>query len=116
MSNRVNEKGELERKVTITAEDIENTKNYSIHFGIDMTPELEKAMNNFVANPSYENQVDFKLELCKWMTTSKNESWTDKLWEKPLENASDALFNLQFEKDLKEELTSESKEDDKPKE
>lgn len=106
MSQKVNDKGELEKKVTVSNEDMENVKNYSLHFGIDMTPELQTAIDNFIASPTYENQMDFKLELCKWMTSSNNESWSDKLWEKPLENASDAMFNLQFEKDLKEELTS----------
>lgn len=112
MSQKVNEKGELEKRVTITNEDLDNVRNYSLHFGIDMVPELEQAMQNFQNNPTFENQMDFKLELCKWMTSSKNESWQDKLWEKPLENASDAMFNLQFEKDLKEELTTEEKKSD----
>lgn len=109
MSNKVDSNGELEKKVTISNEDLENVRNYSTHFGIDMTPSLELAIVNFQKDPSYENQMDFKLEICKWMSESTNESWKDKLWEKPLENVSDALFNLQFDKDLKEELTSENK-------
>ena len=76
MSQKVNEKGELEKKVSISNEGLENVKNYGLHFGIDLTPELEEAIRNFQNNPTYENQLEFKLEVCRWMTSSKNESWS----------------------------------------
>ena len=108
MSNNVDQNGELEKKVAISNEDIENVRNYGLHFGIDLTPELEESMKNFEKNPTYENQMDFKLEICKWMTSSTHESFKDKLREHPKTAAEDAMFNLQFDKDLKEELTKPS--------
>ena len=107
--------GEVERKVTISNEDIENVRNYALHFGIETTPELEESMKNFEKEGSYENMMDFKLEVCKWLTTSTHESFKDKLWEHPKTAAEDALYDLQFDKDLKEELapakpTSQSEE------
>jgi hypothetical protein len=96
--------GEVERKVLISNEDIENVRNYSLHFGVDMTEELEKSMKAFEAAPTYENMLEFKLQICHWLTTSSHESFKDKLWEHPKSAATDALFDLQFDKDLKEEL------------
>lgn len=99
--------GEVEKKVTISNEDIENVRNYALHFGVDLTPELETSMKNFENDPSYENQMDFKLEICKWMTGSQHESFKDKLWDHPKTAAADAMYDLQFDKDLKEELSAE---------
>lgn len=97
--------GEVERKVLISNEDIENVRNYGTHFGVDLNADLEASMKAFEANPTFENQQEFKLQICRWLTECPHESFKDKLWEHPKSAASDALFDLQFDKDLKEELT-----------
>jgi hypothetical protein len=97
--------GEVEKKVTVSSEDTDNVRNYSLHFGIAITPELEVSMQAFDASPlSYELMMEFKLEVCKWLNNCAHESFKDKLWDHPKKAAEDALYDLQFDKDLKEEL------------
>jgi hypothetical protein len=96
--------GELEKKVTVSSEDTDNVRNYALHFGIAITSDLEKAMQTFDKDPSYENMMEFKLEVCKWLNASEHESFKDKLWDHPKKAAEDALYDLQFDKDLREEL------------
>jgi hypothetical protein len=103
----IKQTGEVERKVLISNEDMENVRNYSLHFGVAMTPELEESMKAFESAPTYENMLEFKLQICKWLTGSEHESFKDKLWEHPKSAATDALYDLQFDKDLKEELGPE---------
>lgn len=96
--------GELEKKITVSNEDCDNVRNYGLHFGIEITPELEKAMKAFEKDPSYEGMLEFKLEVCKWLTQCQHESFKDKLWEHPKTAADDALYDLQFDRDIKEVL------------
>ena len=106
--SEVNENGEIERKVPVSSEDCENVKNYSLNFGVDISEELQQAMDKFDADPTYENHEDFKLEICKWLIQSGHESFEDQLWDHPKESAQDIVFNLQFDKDVQAELGEES--------
>jgi hypothetical protein len=96
---------EVENKVTISSEDCNNVKKYCSHFGVPNTPELEAALDKFSGDPSYENQLDVKLEICKWILGCDHESFKDSLWDAPKKAAEEVVFDLQFDKDLKEELT-----------
>lgn len=109
MSETTNQQGEIEKKTPITEEDVENVKNYSKNFGVDITPELQEAMDKFEKDQTYENHLEFKLALCKWMISSPHESFTDSLWDHPKEAAKDIVFDLQFDKELEEELSEEQK-------
>lgn len=103
------ETGEVKNKVTISNEDCANVVKYAQHFKVPLSPELEAALNKFNADNSYENQLDIKLEMCKWMLTSNHESFQDSLWDAPKKAAESVVFNLQFDRDLKQVL---SKSDD----
>lgn len=94
-------------KVTCSGEDSENVRQYSKHFGVELTPELKTAVDVFEKNPTFENQKEMKLQISKWMLESKHESFTDSLWDAPKKAAEDAVFDLQFDKDVKEVLTEE---------
>lgn len=103
--------GEVDRTIPVSAEDCDNVRNYSLHFGVELTEELKEAMNQFEKDvTSYEKMIDFKRELCRWLVECNHESFKDSLWEHPTEAAKDILFDLQFDKDVNEVL-QEKKED-----
>lgn len=105
--SKANENGEIEKKVPVSEEDVENVLNYGLNFGVDVGPELTAAMEKFKNDQSYENFLDFKLEVCKWLTSSGHESFEDSLWDHPKEAAKDIVFDLQFDKDVLDELSEE---------
>lgn len=96
-----------QNKITCSGEDSENVRQYSKHFNIDLTPDLIKAIDTFEQDPTFDNQKEFKLQIAKWMMESKHESFTDTLWDAPKKASADAVFDLQFDKDVKEVLTTE---------
>lgn len=109
--SEVNESGEVEKKIPVSNEDCDNVRNYSTNFGPDISPELQSAMDVFEKDQNYENMVDFKLELCKWLIECGHESFADSLWDHPKEAAKDIVFDLQFDKDVQTELGNEDEED-----
>jgi hypothetical protein len=100
-----NNNGEVDRSIPVTGEDCDNVRNYSLHFGVNLTDELKNAMEEFEKDQtSYEKMIDFKRELCKWLVECNHESFKDPLWEHPTDAAKDILYDLQFDKDVKEVL------------
>lgn len=106
-----NHTDEVKNKVTISAEDCQNVRKYCAHFGVPSTPGLETALDAFIANQTFQNQLEVKLEICKWMLTNEHESFKDSLWDAPKKAADEVVFDLQFEKDLKEELSKEGEDE-----
>lgn len=105
MSDNSNGTDEVKNKVTISNEDCANVFKYASHFKVPLTPGLEAALNKFSADNSFDNQLQVKLEMCKWMLSSDHESFTDSLWDAPKKAAESVVFDLQFDRDLKEELS-----------
>ena len=105
--SEINENGEIERKIPVSEEDVENVLNYGLNFGVEISPELTTAMEKFKHDQTYENMLDFKLAICKWLTESGHESFADNLWDHPKEAAKDIVYDLQFDKDLQEELSDD---------
>lgn len=98
---------EEQNKVTCSAEDAENVRQYSKHFGVDLTPDLIAALDVFEKEPTYDNQKEFKLQISKWLLESNHGSFKDSLWDTPKKAATDAVYDLQFDKDVKEELSDD---------
>lgn len=101
---------EEQSKVTCSAEDSENIRQYGKHFNVPLTDELVEAIDTFAKDPSFENQKEVKLQVSKWLLSSTHESFKDSLWDAPKKAAEDAVFNLQFDKDVKEHLVEEGSE------
>lgn len=101
---------DVKNKVTISNEDCANVLKYASHFNVPLTPSLEAALQKFSADNTFENQLGVKLEMCKWMLSSSHESFTDSLWDAPKKAAESVVFDLQFDNDLKEELTKDDPE------
>ena len=100
---------EVKNKVTISADDCTNVKKYCGHFGVPSSPDLDEALEKFSTEPSFENQKNVKLEICKWMLSCKHESFEDSLWDAPKKAAEEVVFDLQFDKDLNEVLDTSGK-------
>ena len=111
--SETNESGEIEKKIPVSEEDVENVLNYGTNFGVDVSPELTAAMDKFKGEQTYENMIDFKLEICKWLIESGHESFADSLWDHPKEAANDIVFDLQFDKDVQTELGEDEKPESK---
>ena len=111
--NNFDENGEVDERIPVSDEDRDNVINYCKNFGVTLNDELQKAMDKFVADKTYKNMLDFKLELCKWLVECGHESFADSLWDHPKEAAKDIIFDLQFDKDVQSELddTLDSKKD-----
>ena len=103
--------GEIDRSIPVSSEDCDNVRNYGLHFGVEISPELNDAMAKFEKDVTYENMIEFKRELCNWLVTCGHESFQDSLWEHPTEAAKDILFDLNFDKEVNEILTEEKKEE-----
>jgi len=102
-------KEEVQNKVTCSGEDSENVRQYSKHFNVPLTPDLQVALDTFEKDPTFENQKEFKLQISKWMLETKHKSFEDDLWNAPKKAAEDAVYDLQFDKDVKEVLTEDKK-------
>ena len=105
-----NTSGEADRSIPVSTEDCDNVRNYSLHFGVAITDTLKDSMNLFEKDPTFENMLDFKREICRWLVECGHESFTDELWKHPTEAANDILYDLQFDRDVQDILT-ERKED-----
>ena len=112
MEERMSEENstdDVKNKVTISGDDCDNVKKYCGHFGVPCSDSLEEALDTFKADPTYPNQMEVKLEICKWMLSCDHKSFEDSLWDAPKKAADEVVFDLQFDKDLKEVLTDEEK-------
>jgi hypothetical protein len=103
---------EVKNKVTISNEDCANVIKYATHFNVPISEELQAALDKFTADNSFENQIEIKLEMCKWMLSSTHDSFQDSLWDAPKKAAESVVFNLQFDKDVKDVLSSGEKSTD----
>lgn len=107
-----NKNGEVEKKVTCSAEDCDNFLNYEKHFKVPLSDTLKDAIEKFRNDPTYENQEELKLEACKWILECDHESFKDSLWDTPKKTAEQEVYNLQFDKDIKEALSEDDKDNE----
>ncbi len=95
----------VEEKVVLSSEDIKNVNEYFKHFSIPMPNYLEESLNKFNESQTLENQKFLKLQICKVLIESQHESFRDQMFDTVKETANKARYDLQFEFDVKDELT-----------
>lgn len=98
---------EIDTEVAISKNDCQNVRNYGEHFKIKLPKSLEKALQEFEKDNTFDNQNQIKLQLCKWMVTSKHESWQDPIWNEPKVHANEIIYDLVFDEQVEEMLTSD---------
>ncbi len=96
---------EKEKKVVISPEDCNAALDFWRHFNIPIAPALQAAMDAFAADSSFENQEKVKLEICRAISTTDHEAFKDDMFSKIVEECAGVTFDMQFEKDLEEEVT-----------
>ena len=113
MSEEENNIGQSsEEKVVLSSEDIKNVREYFKHFDIPLPNHLDESLDKFENSQTLENQKFLKLQMCKVLIESPHESFKDGMFDTVKETAGKARYDLQFEFDVKDELThSESTEE-----
>lgn len=106
MSDSDNPMKEIERKLVISPEDVSGAMEFWPMFDIPMEDELKNAFNNFIQNPTVENQDAIKLSLAKTIAEKKHEAFQDELFTKISERCSQVYYEMKFKKDLEEALES----------
>lgn len=96
---------EKEKKVVISPEDCNAALDFWRHFNIPIAPALQAAMDQFAADASFENQEKVKLEICRAISTTDHEAFKDDMFSKIVEECAGVTFDMQFEKDLEDEVT-----------
>lgn len=110
MSEENKNHDEVNKNVTISEEDLDNVINYAKNFSATLHPELQDAIDAFRKDETYENMIEFKLQVCRFLTENPVEALKDSLWDEPKKEAQKVVFDLQFDKDLHEELAEDNEE------
>src|ERR1019366_1668321 len=112
-NEKIEEKNELQEvtnKVAITAEDCVGAAEFWKHFSVDMLPELKVAFERFQKDPSYDNQQDIKLQVCRAIGYTEHDAFKDEMFKEIVEECRNVVYDLSFDKSLEATL---DKEDDK---
>lgn len=94
------------KEVVITPDDCNAAMDFWSHFQIPVTPELKAAMEAFAKNPSVETQDNVKLEVCKAIATTEHNAFKDEMFKKIVEECSNVVYDMEFERDLEATLSS----------
>lgn len=96
---------EIDRTVAITAEDCNAALDFWRHFNIPISNELQKAMDSFAKDPSFENQEKVKFYVCKAIVETDHPAFKDEMFSKISEECENVSFHMQFDEDLENTLT-----------
>jgi hypothetical protein len=109
MSNEENNKdslAEIKQEVAVTPEDCAAAFDFWKHFNITPIPGMKEAFDAFIAEPTFEHQEAVKFYVCKAISETQHEAFKDPLFEKIVQECADVSFDIQFDKDLEQVLTS----------
>jgi hypothetical protein len=101
--------GETSNKVKCSSEDCDNFINYEKFFKVPLGDDFKQALEAFRKDPTWGNEQEVKRHACKWIITCEHESFKDNLWDTPRKTAEKEIYDLQFEKDMKDFLSPEDK-------
>jgi len=93
-----------EQKVTLTKEDMDAIVEMYNQFNIEIDPKFKEAIDNFKNDPTVENQQIVTLYTLKNQAELDHPVLRNKMFEAPSENARKIAQELQFERDLIEEI------------
>lgn len=94
-----------EKKVVISPEDCNAALDFWRHFNIPISADLQGALDKFAADPSFENQEKVKFEVVRSIATTDHEAFKDEMFKKIVEECEGLTFEMQFDKDLEDEVT-----------
>lgn len=97
------------KKVVISPEDVNAALDFWRHFNIPITPGMEEAFSTFSKDPTFENQDRVKLAVCKAISQTDHEAFKDEMFSKIVEECSGVTFDMEFNKDFEETVTTTDK-------
>lgn len=100
---------EVVKKVAINVEDCTGAAEFWKHFNVDMIPELKVAFEKFATDPSFENQQEIKLAVCKAIGYTEHEAFRDEMFKEIVEECKGVVYDLSFDKSLEATLDKEEK-------
>jgi hypothetical protein len=100
---------EVIKKVAINVEDCTGAAEFWKHFNVDMIPELKAAFEKFASDPSFENQQEIKLAVCKAIGYTEHEAFRDDMFKEIVEECKGVVYDLSFDKSLEATLEPEDK-------
>ncbi len=96
---------EVSTKVVISAEDCSGAADFWTHFEVPMPVELKNAFETFAKNPTYENQCEIKLQVCKAIGYTQHAAFEDEMFKEIVEECKNVVYDMSFDKDLETKLT-----------
>lgn len=105
--NTSNKLQEVERKVTITPEDVAGAAEFWTHFEIPMPQALADAIEAFKNNPTVETQDNLKLQVTTAIGHTKHEAFEDEMFKEIVQECKDVAYGMTFERELEATLTEE---------
>lgn len=105
----VNPMKEVEKKILITPEDAQGASEFWTYFEVPMAAELKAAFENFIKNPTYENQQELKLLSVKAVGFTDHEALNDEMFKEIVEECRNVSYEMTFDKDLETTLTEDNK-------
>jgi hypothetical protein len=108
-SEEKNELQEVVNKVTITPEDCAGAAEFWKHFSVDMIPELKAAFEKFSNDPSWDNQQEVKLAVCRAIGYTEHDAFRDEMFKEIVEECRNVVYDMSFDKSLEATLDKEEK-------
>lgn len=102
---------ETSREVVITPEDCIGTAQFWSEFDIPMPPALKSAFDNFIKDPTLENQDEVKLQICKAIGYTDHEAFKDDIFKEIIPECRNEAYNMSFDKDLEKYLGEQNTSD-----
>jgi hypothetical protein len=97
-----------ERAVLITEDDCAAALDFWKHFNIPIPPALQKSFDNFVKSPTFENQENLKLQVCKAIVETNHPSFKEDMFSKIVEACQTVKFAMEFNEELENTLSSKT--------
>jgi NAD(P)H-nitrite reductase large subunit len=98
-----------EQEIMIDDSDVDAIINFSKFFEAPMTEALKNAVDIFKKDKTMINQKKIKLEVSKWILSTKSDVFIDEVWDSPKKTMDEIIYNLSFDQDLNELLTEPNK-------
>lgn len=100
---------EVSNKVAIEVEDCSGAAEFWKHFNVTMTPELKEAFDRFEKDPTFVNQQEIKLQICRAIGYTEHDAFHDEMFKEIVDECRNVVYDLSFDKSLEATLEREDK-------
>jgi hypothetical protein len=100
---------EVSKNVAISPEDCSGAADFWTHFEVPMPAELKAAFEKFSKDPSWDNQCEVKMQVCKAIGYTDHEAFRDDMFKEIVEECRNVSYDMGFEVSLETALLKEDK-------